>query len=350
MQKIQGFLPVMVALLIGYVGAIVFSFLHTPLPWLLGSITAVAMSSRFAFIPLQSPKIFSSPARAILGITIGSAFHPEILHYFGSFLSSILLIIPFVFIISFCGMMYYWKFLKFDKLSAYFSAMPGGLLEMVMLAESLGANVYKVTLAQSTRLLLLVFTFPFIIETLAGISLDGRGGITQSWIHSDKSEMVILLVCAFVGWWGALKLKIPGGTMIGPMIIGAFIYSMGWVHSRPPDEVIKLIQLVLGTTVGFVFVGVGLKEVFKVIVNTLGYFVMLMVISTIFIFIVSLVTDFSLISVMLAFSPGGQSEMNLIAIIVGANLPYVALHHIVRMFLVMSVAPIFVKKLRKGDL
>ena len=350
MQKIKCFLPVMIALFIGYLGAIVFSFLHTPLPWLLGSITAVAIATRFSFIPLHSPKVFSSPARAILGITIGSAFHPGILHYFGSFLSSILLIIPFVFVISYFGMMYYWKFLKFDKLSAYFSAMPGGLLEMVMLAEALGANVYKVTLAQSSRLLLLVFTLPFIIEKVAGVSLDGRNGITQSWMQSDKSEMLILLLCAMIGWWGALKLKIPGGTIIGPMVVGSFIYSMGWVNERPPTEIIKLIQLILGATIGFVFAGVCLKEIFKVIVNTLGYFVMLMIISTIFIFIISMMTDFPLISVMLAFSPGGQSEMNLIAIIVGANLPYVALHHIVRMLLVMSVAPIFVKKLQKGDL
>ena len=138
--------------------------------------------------------------------------------------------------------------------------------------------------------------------------------------------------------------------MLGPMILGAFVYGSGMVYSRPPSEIIKLIQLILGTTVGFVFVGVKAKEIVKILGQTLGYFVILVMISALFVFVVTEMTEFPLVSILLAFSPGGQSEMNLIAIIVAANLPYVALHHIVRMFLVMSVAPVFVKYLRpKGD-
>lgn len=346
MQWIKGSFPIIMSLIIGSIGGSIFYMLKTPLPLILGSITAISIASRFSFISLKSPKFFSSPARAILGITIGSAFNPTILQYLGSFLSSLLLVIPFVFIITFFGMLYYWKFLKFDKTSAYFSAMPGGLLEMVMLAESLGANVYKVTLAQSTRLMLIVFTLPFIIEHLVGLSLSGRGSVTHPWAQADKMEVLILCACAVIGWKGALKLKIPGGTIIGPMVVGAVMYSLGLVSSRPPDEIISFVQIILGSTIGFVFVGISLKEVLHVIVNTLGYFAILSIVSGIFMVIVSSTTNFSLVSIMLAFSPGGQAEMNLIAIIVGANLPYVALHHIVRMFLVMSVAPIFVTKMR----
>lgn len=221
---------------------------------------------------------------------------------------------------------------------------------MVTLAEAMGANVYKVTMTQSVRLLCIVFTLPFIIQAISHVSLDGRVSITQPLLHSDPHDMVILIVCALLGWWGALKLKLPGGTMLGPMILGAFVYGSGMVYSRPPSEIIKLIQLILGTTVGFVFVGVKAKEIVKILGQTLGYFVILAMISALFVFVVTEMTEFPLVSILLAFSPGGQSEMNLIAIIVAANLPYVALHHIVRMFLVMSVAPVFVKYLRpKGD-
>lgn len=339
----------MTALLMGSLGAMLFSWIGTPLPWLLGSIVAIAIVSRFPKISLRSPKMFSAPARAVLGITVGSAFNPDILHYLGDFISSIVLILPFVILVTVCGMLYYWKWLGFDKMSAYFSSMPGGLLEMVTLAEAMGANVYKVTLTQSARLLFIVFTLPFIIQALSHVSLDGRAGITQPFLNSDPHDMLILVFCALLGWWGALKLKIPGGTMMGPMVLGAIVYSAGFVHSRPPDEIIKLIQLILGSTVGFVFVGITFKEIFKVLSQTLGYFIVLIIVSALFIGLISWMTDFPLVSILLAFSPGGQSEMNLIAIIVGANLPYVALHHIVRLLLVMSVAPMFVKFLRKKE-
>ncbi|AFL67922.1 AbrB family transcriptional regulator [Sulfurospirillum barnesii] len=349
MQCFKSFLPVVASLLIGLCGAMLFTLLKAPLPWLLGSIVAIGIASRFPKIPLQSPKLFSAPARAVLGITVGSAFNPTMIHYLGDYLSSIVLIFPFVLLVTFCGMLYYWKWLKFDKMSAYFSSMPGGLLEMVTLAEATGANVYKVTMTQSVRLLCIVFTLPFMIQALSHISLDGTVSITQPFLNSDPHDMLILIVCALLGWWGALKLKIPGGTMLGPMVLGAMVYSLGIVDSRPPNEMIKLIQLILGSTVGFVFVGVTCKEITKVFVQTLGYFAILVILSALFVFGVSWLTDFPLISIILAFSPGGQSEMNLIAIIVGANLPYVALHHIVRMFLVMSVAPIFITYLRPKE-
>ena len=52
------------------------------------------------------------------------------------------------------------------------------------------------------------------------------------------------------------------------------------------------------------------------------------------------------VRILLAFGPGGQTEINLIALLVGANLPYITLHHIVRLFLVMNIAPIIAKRLK----
>jgi len=350
MQWLKGFLPVMASLFIGLLGALIFSYIKAPLPWLLGAIVAIAIASRFSFLNhLRSPKLFSIPARAVLGITVGSAFNPAILHYLGDFISSIVMILPFVLLITVSGMLYYWKWLGFDKMSAYFSAMPGGLLEMITLSEAMGANVYKVTLTQSARLLFIVFTLPFIIQYLSHIPLDGRSSVTQPFLQSDPHDMIILTVCAFLGSWGALKLKIPGGAMIGPMTIGALVYSSGLVHARPPTEILKLIQLILGTTVGFVFMGITCKEIGKVLLQTLGYFAVLATISSLFVALIAWMTEFPLLSIVLAFSPGGQSEMNLMAIIVGANLPYVALHHIIRLLLVMSISPMFVKYLRKKE-
>ena len=54
-----------------------------------------------------------------------------------------------------------------------------------------------------------------------------------------------------------------------------------------------------------------------------------------------------MLSILLAFSPGGQTESNLIAILVAANVPYITLHHIVRLIIVFNLAPLFAKKYLK---
>ncbi len=348
MQWHKTILPIVFSLCVGLVGVVVLRALHAPMPWLLGSILSIIIAGRFSFLPLASPKRFSAPSRAILGMTIGSAFKPEILQYMTDFLSSLALVFPFVLLTTVCGMWYYTKIIKFDTYTAYFSAMPGGLLEMASLAESFKLNLYKVIITQSSRLLFMMLLFPFVIEHLFHISLDGRRGITQPFLETNYYDMVILFILAMLGWKIATRFKISGGTLIVPMLIGVVTYGTGLIHSRPPTEVLNLIQLILGITVGFSFVGVTYKEMLKVFVQTLGYFIILMLVCTVFISLVTWMTEFPLLSILLAFAPGGQAEMNLIAIVVGANLPYVALHHIVRLFLVIGVSPILIRFVKKS--
>lgn len=334
-------------LIIGTMGALIFRVAHLPLPWLLGSIVTTAIASRFDVLPIYRPKVLTGPARTVLGITIGSAFTPQVAQGIVTFLPSLLMIIPFIVIIGFAGVWYYWKVVKFDTMTAFFSTMPGGLMEMVSIAEEMGANVAKVTLTQSTRLLLIVFTLPFIIEALGHIHLGGRGSITAPFHDVSNHDLFAMFFLAVIGAWGAKKLHISGAFIIGPMIVSAVVYMLGFVEARPPDEAIKLTQLIIGTTIGFVFRSVKTKEVITTLTQTFGFFLILSSVSMLFVYTVYACFDFPLVSVLLAFAPGGQSEMNLIAIILGVNVPFVALHHVLRIFLVMGIAPWIAKWFKK---
>ncbi len=346
-KKFIPFSQVILSLFIGLLGTLTFIYLDLPLPWLLGSITAMAIASRVTFIPVKNPKILSPTARTILGLMIGSAFTPEIIKYINYYIMSLIMILPFVFIIAVCGVYYYWKILGHDKMTAFFSAMPGGLLEMIAIGESMGANIYKITLFQSTRLLLIVFSLPFILQIVGGISLSGNKIVTTPLKDVLISDMFILIGLGIIGVYLAKKLKISAPFIIGPMIVSMIAHISGWVTAHPPDEVIKLVQVILGTSIGFVFKGVPVKEILTTILSTLGYFLILIVVCSFFTFIVYSITDFDLLSILLAFSPGGQAEINLIAIIVSVNLPYVALHHVLRLFLVMGIAPLFAKRFKE---
>ncbi|MFY9094327.1 AbrB family transcriptional regulator, partial [Aliarcobacter butzleri] len=75
----------------------------------------------------------------------------------------------------------------------------------------------------------------------------------------------------------------------------------------------------------------------------------LIILCAIFIFIIYKSLDFKALDILLAFGPGGQTEINLVAILIGANLPYITLHHIVRLFIVMNIAPIIAKSLDRNN-
>lgn len=78
MQWLKGFYPIAVSLCIGLLGAIFFLFIYSPLPWLLSSIVGLRVASRFNTIPLKSPKRFSAPVRALLGMSVLPLFIPSI--------------------------------------------------------------------------------------------------------------------------------------------------------------------------------------------------------------------------------------------------------------------------------
>ena len=51
---------------------------------------------------------------------------------------------------------------------------------------------------------------------------------------------------------------------------------------------------------------------------------------------------------LLAFAPGGQAELTVLALIVGADVAFVVAHHVVRIFFVILGAPIAVRSLGFG--
>ena len=345
MEKLNVFIKMILALLIGVLGSILFIYLNLPLPWLLGSIFASSIAMRFNNLPIKTPKSFSPPARVLIGLTIGSAFTPEILQYLHIYFYSLLLVIPYTIITIICGMFYFYKFQGFDKKTAYLSSMPGGVIEMVIIAEEIKANISKITLVQSSRLFFIVITLPFIIQYIFHVDISGNKLITIPMKDIKLLELSILIVLGFIGGIIAKKIKLSAAFLIGPMIVSIALHSTGIITTIVPDELLKFVQVVFGTIIGFTFKGVDFKTILKTLIATLGHFIILVTISVIFIVIVYYLFDFPIISTLLAFSPGGQAEINLIAILVGANVPYITLHHIVRLFIVMNIAPVFAKRI-----
>ena len=342
----KNLLKMLFALAIGIVGAILFIFLNLPLPWLLGAIFASSIAMRFENLPIKSPKPFSTPARVLIGLTIGSAFTPEILQYIDVYLYSLLLVIPYTIITIIAGMYYFYRFQGFDKKTAYLSSMPGGVIEMVIIGEEIKANISKITLVQSSRLFYIVVTLPFVIQYIFHVDISGNKLITIPIVNINLQEFLFLLVAGFVGGMIAKKVKLSAAYLIGPMIVSIVLHSTGYITTTVPDEFLKFVQVVFGTIIGFTFRGVSVKEILSTLKATFGHFVILSLISISFILIAYYNFDFPIISTLLAFSPGGQAELNLIAILVVANVPYITLHHIVRLFIVMNLAPIFARKIK----
>lgn len=331
---------------IGLVGVFVFRQLFLPMPWLLGPIVAITLATRLPKLPLKESKVLQNIARISLGIMLGSAFTPKLLENIEEYIFSLVFVVPFIFLVAILGMWYYHKILGFDKITAYFSAMPGGLVEMILMGKELGANVAQVTLVQSMRMIFIVFSLPFLIQWLSNVPLEDLKPITSPLKELSLEDIFIMVLIGIGGSYFGRKLKLFASFMIGPMIAAIVVYGLGFIEARPPDEILKAMQVIIGINIGLVFKQVTTKAIIKTLLSSSGFLAILVVASAIISFLVHYLLGFSLISTILAFSPGGQANINLIAIILGANIPYIALHHLFRLLLVIAAAGYFAKRIK----
>jgi uncharacterized protein len=339
----------MLAFVFALPGVYLFLFFDLPLPWLLGAIFPLLIASRFERIKLISAKPLIHPARAILGIAIGASFTPKIIDSLDNYLISLMFMLPFLFIVVGLGKYYYQHIIGYDKATSTFCALPGGLLEMTLICESFGADMKRVLLTHATRVLLIIYGIPFLIQLTTDIDLSGHFVMPTNGNDFVLGEMLAVLVCAFAGWWLAYHFGISGASIIGPMTACAALYLTGWVTYKPPGELINLAQLILGIRLGLSFKGIARNEVMRNVIYASGLFIILLLVVLLTAYCVHLITDIPLIATFLAYIPGGQAEMNIIAIVIGVHIPYIALHHVTRMFLVIALAPALANKFTKGQ-
>jgi membrane AbrB-like protein len=131
-----------------------------------------------------------------------------------------------------------------------------------------------------------------------------------------------------------------GASILGPLILTAVFSLAGFLHHRPPAESIYLAQFFIGLAVGVKYVGVTGAEVRRAVVAAIGYTAGLFILSIIFTSFVVWMDFAPLIPALLAFSPGGQAEMAVLALVAGADVAFIITHHLARIILVIIGAPL----------
>ena len=333
---VQGYVTALAA---GVVGVLLFYHLHMPLPWMLGSLFGALIAANMPGIHVVRPIKLANPVRAVLGLAVGSAFSPALLDEFAQYLLSLSLLLPFLVATVWFGLLYFHKLIGFERHTAFFCSLPGGMMEMTLICEAYGADMRRVALIHTTRVLLIVFTVPFAIHYWTHADLSGRIPLAAPLTELPLDQALILAIAALVGWGLMYRVRLPGAAIVGPMVCGAAVYTLGWATKRVPDELINAAQLILGTSIGCAFVNITLKEMLHAVFMTLGYFVILMILAMGMAMSIHMLTGIPLIATVLAFIPGGHAEMNVIALMINVAVPYITLHHILRMFIVMTVAP-----------
>lgn len=319
------------------IGTALFVWLGFPLPFLFGPLVACLLAA-LAGAPVAKSGTIGTVMRTVLGVAMGASITPELIARLPQMALSLAMVPLFVVIISAIGVPFFRRFYRLDPQTAFFAAMPGGLQEMAAFGEEAGAKVRTLTLIHATRLLVIVLAAPAIM--VFGFSGDLDNPIGEPAATLPLHEIAIMAAAALVGWKVAARTGMFGAAIIGPMILSAALSLGGVIQHRPPAEAILVAQFFIGLGLGAGYAGVTFAELRKDVAAGLIYVVIVAAVAALFAEAVVLMGLAPPLDGFLAFAPAGQAEMAILAIVVGADLGFVVLHHVARVFFILLCAPI----------
>jgi len=332
-------LPQLTALALGLVGGVVAYVSGLPLPWMLGPMIANTVAAMLR-APIGGPDRLRPYVIPVIGVMLGSGVTAEVFGLLGTWAMSLLLLPLFLACAAGISYAVYRRIGGYDPVTAFYSAMPGGLNEMLILGGDAGGEERRIALAHAARVLIIIIFVALFFGLVLGVSSGGRGA--SQWVglyQITVPDYAILGASAVGGVLLGKRLGLPAAPIFGPMILSGIAHIAGWVTVAPPTVFVVAAQITIGTIIGTRFVGATLKEIRNDIsLSAIASFLMLLA-AVGFALLIASINGIPLTQAFLAFSPGGLTEMSLLTLAMGQDVTYVSIMHIIRITLVIAIAP-----------
>jgi membrane AbrB-like protein len=332
---------------IGVAGGAIFNVLNLPLPWMMGAMAATG-GLTLAKVEMAIDSRLRTLMILVVGVFLGSAFSPEILDRIALWPITLAALVAYVFVSTLAVYLFFRYVGGFDSKTAFFAGVPGGLNEMIILSQAAGGDDRQVSVMHTARIFLVVMTLPFVFRVIE----DFEPGM-RTFGDADTSlgaiDAIILVTSAAVGYFAARLLRIPAPHLTGPMITSAAIHLSGLTAAVPPVIAVAVAQVILGSAVGARFDGLTFRDLGPILKLGGTATVILLAISALFSVALQAVTGIPFGSLILAFSPGGLTEMSLVALALEIDTAFVATHHIARISVVVIAIPIFFQILDRNS-
>ena len=318
---------------------------HLPLGFMLGSIVAVGLAAalnlrvagRGVFLPNNLRMVFVP----VIGVAIGGAFTPEVAAQASGWWVSLLVLAVYVPVAHALGYAIY-RGGGLDRVTAFFSAVPGGLIESVELGEAAGAKMPLLTSLHFLRLIWVIVSVPLIFWALTGHQVGSGAGAQIGGPEPvlELGDMAILVASGILGAAVGRVLHLPAWILTGPLLVSALVHGVGWVQGVPPGWLVAVTQVVVGGGLGARFTGVVPAVLRQAVGLAAIYGVAVLTLACLFALGLQAVGAGQGAALFLAFAPGGVAEMSLIALSLEFSVVFVTVHHVARIMMSVLVAKV----------
>lgn len=328
-----------------------FAWLNVPLPWTLGPIAAISLYSFYTGKRIYWPIKLRNTALILLGYAMGRPLTPEAGVRIMEQLPLMLLATVFTVAAGIAVGYFTYKKTGISLTSCLLGCVPGGLSQMVILAEEMkDADQTAVTIMQTLRMLSVVFSVPFLA---LHVLHDGDPALASAATQAEPAAAWVVAACfaaAMSGAFAARWLRMPTPFLLGPLLgTGIFVLLSGVRAPLAPPFWIAVAQICVGTYIGTSINLRKVKQYHGLLPCLLAGVAGVLAVSAATGYLVTALTGASLVTSFLSTAPGGIAEMGITALVVGADIATMTAYQLVRLLFIMLCFPPLVKwLLRRG--
>ena len=324
--------------------AIFADYFNVPLAWMIGPMIAVSIAALNG-LKIFMPRLALSSILIILGLHIGNYIDQNLISQMVNWIWTTIIMLGYIVVSILIVSKYLQKFSGYNEKTSIFSAAPGALGPLMILAEYEKSDLSQVATAHLIRLIIIITVFPFIIVNLsASDTLEIQKFDYMSQNHWD---LVLLIIASIIFIFFFDKAKIPAALLSGTLVASGVLQIFDIASYKLPDASINFCLLILGASVGCRFANKTVKEVANNSFHGLVATILLVFLGLLAAFIATFFVDNNFLTLVLSFCPGGIYEVAVIAIAFDLDPDFVAFHHIIRLLFILLTVPIFLRILEK---
>ena len=337
-------LKFIIVILVSIPSAIIADYFNIPLAWMIGPMIATSIAA-LSGLKIAMPKLALSSILIILGLHIGNYIDQSLLNQMLDWIWTTLIMLIYIIVSIFIVSKYLQKFSGYQEKASIFSAAPGALGPLIILAEYEKSDLSQVATSHLIRLIIIITVFPLIIVTSS--DQESLNISKFDYMNQNHLDLLWLFVSSLFLIFVFSKLRVPAALLSGTLVASGILQVTEIASYKLPDPTINFCLLILGASVGCRFANKTLSEVANNSLHSLVATAILVILGLFAAFIANFFVENNLLTLILAFCPGGIYEVAVIAIAFDLEPDFVAFHHIIRLLFILFTVPIFLRIIEK---
>lgn len=298
--------------------------------------TALALLGR---APARVPAAASTVAQAVIGVVIGLLARPDALGPVLAQWPAVLLVVVGTLAASTGAGLLLGLRRGVTPLTGMLALTAGGASGLVAVARELGGDERLVAVVQYLRVGLVTAAMP-LVAALAFGAATGGGPAAAPPGPGPVVGTALLVVCVVVGLGLARLVRVPAGGLLGPMAVALALSLAGLTGgAEPPVPVVELAYAVIGWQAGVRFTRPALRVVLAALPLATGLIVLVVAVCAGLGAVLSALTGVTPLEGYLATTPGGIYAVLATAISAGGDVTFVVAVQVLRVLVMLLVAP-----------